>query len=86
MGLHAYLVKEIVFGGIVFNCHHPDEWCRRLLMLNKFDNGGWMEFSAAEVAQIETEEDLTPEEHVIVSRLRELIEANNGEPLCLKYF
>ena len=54
MGLHAYLVKEIVFGGIVFNCHHPAEWCQRLWRLNKFDNGVWMEFNAEEIADIET--------------------------------
>ena len=86
MGLHAYLVKEIVYGGIVFNCHHPDEWCQRLLRLNKFDNGHWMEFSAEELADIATVADLTPEEQVIVSRLRELIENNNGEPVQLQYF
>ena len=86
MGVHAYLVKKIVFGGIVFNCFHPDKWCQRLWRLNKFDNGVWMEFSAEEIADIEAEGDLTPEEQAIVSRLKELIEVNNGEPVCLKYF
>ena len=85
MGVHVYFVEEDICE-VIFSCYLHDGWTERLLRLDKFDNGMWMEFTNKELAEMEAEANLTRYEQEIVWSLQLMIEANGGESIRLEFF
>ena len=85
MGMRAYIVEK-KFGNEVFDCYHPDEWFNRLLRLDKFANGVWMEFTNEDLQEMEADSThpLSDQEKLIVAAIRTAMDGDDC--LYLEYF
>jgi hypothetical protein len=86
MGLYAFLVNRKEAEEIVLDCQHFVGFTERLCNAGRFQIGRWVEFRADQLARVEAQMKLTPEEKQVVDSVKILIKKNNGRPVCLECF